>query len=167
MIKLVNDIEARRVTSSEVEWYVSPGTFERMRALGYNEASFGEGEWVYEPHEIPLLVRLAGGLAYRKTGVWAFFHPAGKIAVVENPKARIRHENGEQQHTPLPRNERTFGLFGRFGARRSYESYLRTYKIQMGEHVGLQEFMGSQVYSYAMRGWELKREKRQQNAVQN
>lgn len=164
MIKLVDNKEII-ITSSEVEWYVSPGTFERKLAEGYTTAVFGEGEWVYDTSKRPLRVSLAGGHNYKIPGMWAFFHPVGRISAVVNPKTCIIHENGDHQNTPLERRERTFGLFGRFGVRRSYESYLRTYKIQMGEPFDLQGFMDSEVYGSVMRRWQQEQEWRQQNAI--
>lgn len=110
---------------SPLAMYGEKSIFEKRLNEGFTEIAFGRGPW--KEVESPGLI-----LDVRIVAIYVFYHPSGKIATFEHPKARdcnLMAHHGEPFEAEY--NQLTF------------HEHKKDYKLNLGEKIDLAEIVQS------------------------
>ena len=119
---------------STMTMYGNKRIFDKRLKEGYTEVALGSGEWVSAP----------AGSEQRIVKLFVFYHPNGKVATYEHPKANHGFGNIHGQPFEAEYNtKRTLigKLFGTNSFKDSFENHLKEFKIALGEKGDLAEIV--------------------------
>ena len=106
--------------------YGNKEVFNKRAKEGYTEVAFGIGEWISRPIGEERIV-----------GLYAFYHPNGKVSTYEHPKANHGFGNVHGQPFEAEYNAKRTLLQKLLGKSSTFEQHLKEFKITLDQRNNL------------------------------